>query len=72
MQTINPLTNKTRLDLVLIVTCVKIWLTCVSEFAHSLHEFTVFYIKKKQKKHCQIFKSVFQFRCHLVKRRHAY
>lgn len=50
MQTINPLTNKTRLDLVLIVTCVKIWLTCVSEFAHSLHEFTVFYIKKKPKK----------------------
>lgn len=50
MQTINPLTNKTRLDLVLIVTCVKIWLTCVSEFAHSLHEFTVFYIKKKNKK----------------------
>lgn len=50
MQTINPLTNKTRLDLVLIVTCVKIWLTCVSEFAHSLHEFTVFYIKKNPKK----------------------
>lgn len=66
MQTINPLTNKTRLDLVLIVTCVKIWLTCVSEFAHSLHEFTVFYIKS------QIFKSAFQFRCRLVKRRHAY